>query len=214
MNKREARSRWKDTAFSDGRKPSVERLFCASETIGGDYRGLVIGEDGPLSLAFSDLQGKRLVDVDLSFSEVACPLIGAEIIHSSFLECDIHDSPMKGATISDSRFDGSVFSSVSFDDVKWKQVSLAKTKWKDRAKVACIGICAVFDRCDLTGATFEGVEFRAASFINCVFSGAQFKNCDFRGVKFQGSVVDDAQLLAWAGCDRATYNGAPWTPSV
>ena len=212
MKKSEAKARWKNAEFTASMRSVVDSLFNAGSAAGVDLRGLVVGEEGPMDLDFSDLQGKKLFEVDFSFGELACPALNVEIDNCVFESCSIHDANFKNAKICRTRFDDSTISSVTFDDAEWTGVSFANTKWKDRRKIACIGIRSVFRNCDFSGASLSDVEFRAAQFDGCKFDGATFKDCDFRGAKFFGAAIGGDQISGWPSFDQATLDGDPWSP--
>ncbi len=212
MKKTEVRARWKKPDFAATMRPIVDSLFVGGSASGVDLRGLIVGEEGPMDLVFADLQEKSLVEVDFSFSELACPALNARIEACVFESCSIHDANFRNAKIVRSRFDDSTIGSVTFDDSEWEEVSFVNTKWKDRRKVACIGIRSCFLSCDFSGASLSDVEFRAARFDACKFDGATFKNCDFRGAKFSGTAIGGDQIMGWPSFDQATLDGEPWSP--
>lgn len=58
----------------------------------------------------------------------------------------------------------------------------------------CDCLTAVFERKDLTGQKFEGLNLQGITFIDCNLTDAEFKGCDLRFSAFHKCTVDGMEI--------------------
>ena len=125
-------------------------------------------------------------------------LEGVAFDSCAFRGCDLSGASLRGSHLTECRFErcelsallltDALLHSVEFDGCRLTGVDFGVIR-RD-----AVGLTVNFERCDLTLASFHGLDLRGCSFSSIVGRELSFVDCDLRGVQLSGSDLSAARF--------------------
>lgn len=125
---------------------------------------------------------------------------GATFLECTFTDSDLMETDFRGTHLAECRFEGCELALADFTDAVFRDVVFDNCRLTgvnfSLLQQGALGVHAEFLGCDLSFASFRGMDLTGCGFSDSVFHEAEFQRCNLSGIVF-------------AGCDflRCSFSG-------
>lgn len=113
---------------------------------------------------------------------------GVTFLNCTFSDSDLMETDFNGAHLVECRFVGCELALSDFTDAVFQEVVFENCRLTginfSLLQQGALGVHAKFRDCDLSFASFRGMDLTTCSFTGCVFNEAEFQRCNLTKVSF------------------------------